>query len=301
MLIYPFISAAVIFEAGSDEMKRWLDPTNTPWNKDLQSMLHPFRGELECYPVDREVGKVGNNSPNFVIPFDSKENKKNIANFFGNQRAKAASVSPTKAAPSQNNITTIKKESEVNPDETRQTSKVEDPESNAPLPRPASHPDSALSQAINADSTDLPDSALVAAADEGTEQNIKREADELDDEALLEAEKSPPRHIWNSPSKPRSRNIFAEADEVGDEEMLDAEKSPPQHVWASPSKVKAKREEVDERPSSPTEAKAKSKTEVGSSTPRKTRSATANPARTPKKGEGAAEGNKKITAFFGGK
>lgn len=34
------------------------------------------------YPVSKDVGKVGNNSPTFIIPLDSKENKSNIKNFF---------------------------------------------------------------------------------------------------------------------------------------------------------------------------------------------------------------------------
>jgi hypothetical protein len=35
------------------------------------------------YAVSKEVGKVGNNSPDFVVPMASRENRKNIANFFG--------------------------------------------------------------------------------------------------------------------------------------------------------------------------------------------------------------------------
>ena len=35
---------------------------------------------------------MGNNSPGFVVPVDSKENKKNIANFFGTQRERAGEV-----------------------------------------------------------------------------------------------------------------------------------------------------------------------------------------------------------------
>lgn len=72
----------VILDAGSEAMKTWLDPGRTTWSKDLQSLLKPYDGELECYQVSKEVGKVGNNSPDFIIPIDSKENKNNIANFF---------------------------------------------------------------------------------------------------------------------------------------------------------------------------------------------------------------------------
>ncbi|KAI9889223.1 MAG: hypothetical protein M1814_005672 [Vezdaea aestivalis] len=71
-----------ILENGSEEMTRWLDPQKTQWSKELQSLLRPFEGELELYPVSKEVGKVGNNSPNFIVPVSSAENKNNIANFF---------------------------------------------------------------------------------------------------------------------------------------------------------------------------------------------------------------------------
>ncbi len=74
----------VVLEPGSTAMATWLDPRRTTWSKELQSLLKPYEGELECYPVSKEVGKVGNNSPDFIVPINSKENKKNIANFFTN-------------------------------------------------------------------------------------------------------------------------------------------------------------------------------------------------------------------------
>lgn len=114
----------VVLNAGSEEMQMWLDPTRNTWSKDLQSLLKPFDGELECYPVDQAVGKVGNNSANFIIPVDSKENKKNIANFFGNAAAKKAS--PKKES--------VKIEEEKN--EVRDTIDHEGTEDNAPLPLP---------------------------------------------------------------------------------------------------------------------------------------------------------------------
>ncbi|KAF3406430.1 putative peptidase [Talaromyces pinophilus] len=78
----------VILDPGSDQMRKWLDPHRTTWTKELQSILKPYTGELECYPVSKEVGKVGNDSPNFLVPVNSKENKSNIANFFANASAK---------------------------------------------------------------------------------------------------------------------------------------------------------------------------------------------------------------------
>ncbi|KAI1808082.1 DUF159-domain-containing protein [Daldinia bambusicola] len=72
----------VILDNGSKDIRTWLDPKRCEWSQELQALLKPFDGELEVYPVSKDVGKVGKNSPNFVIPIDSKENKSNIANFF---------------------------------------------------------------------------------------------------------------------------------------------------------------------------------------------------------------------------
>lgn len=91
----------VILDAGSDEMKTWLDPERNKWSKELQSILQPYPGELECYPVNKAVGKVGNNSADFIVPIDSKQNKRNIANFFGN--AKRGS-NPDEVKPSSKNV-----------------------------------------------------------------------------------------------------------------------------------------------------------------------------------------------------
>lgn len=77
----------VIFDNGSEEMWRWLDPKRYEWSSDLQNVLKPYEGELECYAVAKEVGKVGNNDESFIVPVASKENKKNIANFFGGSAA----------------------------------------------------------------------------------------------------------------------------------------------------------------------------------------------------------------------
>ncbi|KAJ5777876.1 hypothetical protein N7520_001122 [Penicillium odoratum] len=83
----------VILDAGSAAMKTWLDPSRKTWSKELQSLLKPYEGELECYQVPKEVGKVGNNSPDFIIPVDSKDNKSNIANFFNAQKKEEKTLS----------------------------------------------------------------------------------------------------------------------------------------------------------------------------------------------------------------
>lgn len=135
----------VILENGSEAIRTWLDPNRTEWNKDLQSLLQPYQGELECYPVSKEVGKVGNNSPSFLVPINSAANKNNIANFFGNQKKDIKSVTQKqtkvkveheldKAA---NESQQVKVQDDI--DETSATrTKAESREDNVTLPIPAS-------------------------------------------------------------------------------------------------------------------------------------------------------------------
>jgi hypothetical protein len=125
----------VILDNGSDAIRTWLDPERYEWNKELQSLLRPYEGELDIYPVSKDVGKVGNNSPSFIIPIDSAENKNNIANFFGNQKKKA------KEGESKQNIIKAEKDLEKKDvkveheaEETRATTNAEISENNAPLP-----------------------------------------------------------------------------------------------------------------------------------------------------------------------
>ncbi|KAI6250435.1 Abasic site processing protein [Erysiphe necator] len=79
----------VILENGSNELRKWLDPSITCWSQDLQSLLRPFDAELEIYPVSRDIGKLSKNYPRLIVPIASSENKSNIANFFGKNDAGA--------------------------------------------------------------------------------------------------------------------------------------------------------------------------------------------------------------------
>ena len=80
----------VVVENGSAEMRAWLDPQRTRWSSELQAVLRPYAGELECYAVDKDVGKVGNESAAFVVPADRADRRSSIARFLGNQRDTAA-------------------------------------------------------------------------------------------------------------------------------------------------------------------------------------------------------------------
>lgn len=131
----------VILENGSPEMFMWLDNAgHGSWGKELQSLLRPYSGELECYPVSKDVGKVGNNSPTFIVPVNSTENKNNIANFFGGAK-KAAKTEEVKKE-----VEEVKQEVEVKgvkiehekdaPAKTIAETDLNE-ENNAPMPVPA--------------------------------------------------------------------------------------------------------------------------------------------------------------------
>ncbi|KAI0164221.1 DUF159-domain-containing protein [Hypoxylon sp. FL1284] len=97
----------VILENGSEDLRTWLDPGRHEWSGELQALLRPFAGELDVYPVSKDVGKVGNNSPSFIVPVDSKENKSNIANFFAKG---AAAKTPKEEQQQQQPRVEVKKE-----------------------------------------------------------------------------------------------------------------------------------------------------------------------------------------------
>ena len=114
----------MILDAGSDAMATWLDPKRTEWTKELQSLLKPYSGELECYPVSKDVGKVGNNSADFIIPLNSKENKQNIANFFGAKKEGAKVQEPKIKSPQQQSRQASTQESKAGVEASRPVSAV---------------------------------------------------------------------------------------------------------------------------------------------------------------------------------
>ncbi|KAI4170308.1 MAG: hypothetical protein LQ343_005061 [Gyalolechia ehrenbergii] len=129
----------VILENGSDALRMWLDPKRSEWSKELQSLLRPFDGELECYPVSKEVGKVGNNSPAFIVPVASTENKNNIANFFSNAKKGATAKEDENVIKEEEMELSQKGGSIVEDDQHEQRGTVyhSGTEDNAPLPVPS--------------------------------------------------------------------------------------------------------------------------------------------------------------------
>ncbi|KAN0060567.1 hypothetical protein ACQY0O_007217 [Thecaphora frezii] len=71
----------ILADAGSIE--QWIGMAGEPW-KQVRHLVHPYRGELECYKVPKEVGKVGNDDPKFLHPIETR--KDGVAAFFQRQK-----------------------------------------------------------------------------------------------------------------------------------------------------------------------------------------------------------------------
>lgn len=65
------------------EMQLWLSPA--PWSPPVEALVRPLAGDtLEVYKVPQEVGKVQNDSPDFIQPIADR--KGNIASLFAKQQ-----------------------------------------------------------------------------------------------------------------------------------------------------------------------------------------------------------------------
>ncbi|GAA5939600.1 hypothetical protein JCM3775_002064 [Rhodotorula graminis] len=78
------------------EIATWL--SDSRWNDKLKALVRPFEGELECYAVDKGVGKAGNESEDFVKPVAQK--KGSLDSFFARQTASSGSASGSGAGSS---------------------------------------------------------------------------------------------------------------------------------------------------------------------------------------------------------
>ncbi|TVY41589.1 putative peptidase [Lachnellula subtilissima] len=150
----------VILENGSEDIRTWLDPKRYSWSKELQSLLVPFQGELEVYPVSKDVGKVGNNSPNFIIPVASSENKSNIANFFAKPATKGdtqATTTPTSSNKEHTKNEDMKMEDiKHEPGEDRKTIDHDGTEDNAPLPMPKEKSKTSIKRELSDEAAEEP-------------------------------------------------------------------------------------------------------------------------------------------------
>lgn len=106
-----------------EEVKTWL--SGDKWSPKLQALVRPYEGELTCYPVLKEVGKVGTENPEYIRPI--AERKGNLASFFSKQAA-----SPPKRTGVASNSTELnaKKEEDdtdlpLNPDDDKKVSAKE--------------------------------------------------------------------------------------------------------------------------------------------------------------------------------
>ncbi|KAH8920431.1 DUF159-domain-containing protein, partial [Atractiella rhizophila] len=85
----------VIFNTHS-QFESWLNVAQNPWGEKVAKMMQPFEGSLECYKVTPDVGKVGNDSPDMIIPV--AERKGTLNALFAKQASKASTSASTGAS-----------------------------------------------------------------------------------------------------------------------------------------------------------------------------------------------------------
>ncbi|SNX82456.1 uncharacterized protein MEPE_01162 [Melanopsichium pennsylvanicum] len=76
------------------------------WSTEVAKLLRPLQGELECYKVPKEVGKVGNNDSSFILPVE--ERRDGLKALFNKQKqqpmAKGRQSDPTVVADSSGSV-----------------------------------------------------------------------------------------------------------------------------------------------------------------------------------------------------
>ncbi|KAF8515723.1 hypothetical protein BU17DRAFT_76815 [Hysterangium stoloniferum] len=78
--------------SSTGQLEAWLD-TGKGWHSGLIGILKPGDGkDLECYPVPKEVGRVGTNSPEFIKPISQR--KDGIEAMFAKQATMGAQSAP---------------------------------------------------------------------------------------------------------------------------------------------------------------------------------------------------------------
>ncbi|SJX61149.1 uncharacterized protein SRS1_12371 [Sporisorium reilianum f. sp. reilianum] len=65
------------------EVKKGVEVDDS-WSFEVAKLLRPLQSELECYKVPKEVGKVGNSDPSFILPIE--ERKDGLKAFFAKQK-----------------------------------------------------------------------------------------------------------------------------------------------------------------------------------------------------------------------
>jgi hypothetical protein len=135
----------VIFDPKSPAIQEWLDP-NRRWDEGLHKLLRPYGSPLDCYVVPQGVGKVGNNSPTFILPLDSAENKSNIKNFFAKNEEKKKGILKvdSEKVSKEEHADDVISNCIVETHDSKSVDKVNS-ENNAPLPYPVSQSDTSTS------------------------------------------------------------------------------------------------------------------------------------------------------------
>ncbi|KAJ3838110.1 hypothetical protein F5878DRAFT_661493 [Lentinula raphanica] len=89
----------VILSTQSD-LEQWLDTSSQRWSEDLAQLVsraYTKDSLLECYPVPKEVGKIGTESSSYILPIS--ERKDGIEAMFSRQKQASTSTKKSSSPP----------------------------------------------------------------------------------------------------------------------------------------------------------------------------------------------------------
>ncbi|KAF9512888.1 hypothetical protein BS47DRAFT_1297100, partial [Hydnum rufescens UP504] len=110
--------------SSKEDIELWLN--SEEWSKEVSRLITPSTVSFECYAVPKEVGKVGTDSPSFVLPISKR--KDGIDALFSKQREKAKKRPTPASETSPNPSPTVRegkrKAVEKNDNETKTSTKL---------------------------------------------------------------------------------------------------------------------------------------------------------------------------------
>ncbi|GAA5933929.1 hypothetical protein JCM10213_008475 [Rhodosporidiobolus nylandii] len=112
----------------ASEVSLWLE--NAGWTDKVKALVRPYEGDFEIYPVDKGVGKVGSENPDFIKPVAAK--KGSLDSMFAKQAktqspvklGTSSSAFPQSASPTNSSKPKLKSASPPSPSSSKKGSTV---------------------------------------------------------------------------------------------------------------------------------------------------------------------------------
>ncbi|EJD36205.1 DUF159-domain-containing protein [Auricularia subglabra TFB-10046 SS5] len=192
------------------DVETWLNG-DLGWSKEVIALVKPYDGpDLECYQVPNEVGKVGTDSPSYVLPISQR--KDGILASFSRQKKASAKAPPSSPLHTGDVLVT------QNSDEPPQAEVIDISDSSQPQPSSSSQPSTRAREVIEIPSsppleaqTHDPDVIEILSSPPPAQStsSAKRKRDALDDTVDLQSTPTKKRPKPTAKMSPRKKVVEA--------------------------------------------------------------------------------------------